>query len=814
MEVFQDLLEYTCYHSVDLALGFPDAFPSEWRFSLHRIVTLSCFHRRQVALVLWAMHLLFLSLPARAASSHDGRSIYRHQCAKCHGIRGEGVKGKYDGSLHGDWSVEKLTRYIAKNMPEDAPGRCTGPDAESVAGFIHDDFYSREARARNHPARVELSRLTNRQYLHTIADLLRSFSDSDPALNRDRGLRGDYSNRIAGPDGKKQQFDRVDKQIEFDFDALSAFAPTSTNTTRVTNEFNINWRGSVLAEETGEYQFTVRTPNGARLWVNDEETPLIDAGVASGSDTEHQGALKLLGGRAYPIRLEYYKAPKDKQANVSLRWTTPRSTEMTVPSQQLSPVKVHPSFVVHAAFPPDDSSVGYERGVSVSKAWDDATTQGAVSVANHVVSQLDRFAQSKPKDSNRVERVAAFCETFVARAWRHSLSSEEKKRYVADLLKAPVPIEDGVRRVILLSLKSARFLYPNLRDDLRDGFTIASRLSFGLWDSLPDRELSALAEAGVPTEDKIRDQARRMLKDPRAHSKMRSFLHHWLHMDSVEEVPKDAALYPGFTPETVADLRASLDFFLDDVVWSDASDYRRLLLEDDLWVNERLARFYGVEIKGAGDFVKVDADPKQRSGVLTHPYLLSAFSYPKASSPIHRGVFLTRNIIGRALKPPPMAVAFKDADFLPGMTMREKVAELTRPQACQTCHSVINPLGFSLENFDAVGRFRTKDGDRLIDAISSYTTDDGKVVEFKGARDVAEFAVGSTAAQEAFVEQLFHQIAKQPMAAYGDRTRESLRETFVKSEFNIQKLVVDIATLTALRGEEKRTVSKSKPLRR
>jgi hypothetical protein len=191
---------------------------------------------------------------------------------------------------------------------------------------------------------------------------------------------------------------------------------------------------------------------------------------------------------------------------------------------------------------------------------------------------------------------------------------------------------------------------------------------------------------------------------------MQYFFQHWLQMNRVEDLSKDSEVYPGFTPEIVSDLRASLFRFLDDVVWSSSSDYRCLLLDENLFVNDRLARFYGIQIPPSGtsdDFVKVELDPKQRSGVVTHPYLLAEFSYQKSSSPIHRGVFLTRNIVGRALKPPPIAQEFKDADFAPNLTMREKVAELTRPAACQSCHSVINPLGFSLEQYDAVGRLLT-----------------------------------------------------------------------------------------------------------
>src|SRR5215475_5509513 len=120
------------------------------------------------------------------------------------------------------------------------------------------------------------------------------------------------------------------------------------------------------------------------------------------------------------------------------------------------------------------------------------------------------------------------------------------------------------------------------------------------------------------------------------------------------------------------------------------------------------------------------------------------------SWPIHRRVFLTRNIVGRSLKPPAMANVFKEAEFSPNLTMREKVSQLTQPQACQSCHSVINPLGFSLEQFDAVGRFRTSEHDQPIDPVSDYLTDDGEKIRLTGAHDVAEFAIHSEQAQNAF----------------------------------------------------------------
>ena len=732
-----------------------------------------------------------------AEQNKQGREIFRQLCVKCHGRNGEGVKGKYDDALRGDWAIEKLTRYIDKNMPDDAPEKCQGPDAEAVARYIYDAFYSREARLRNHPPRVELVRLTNRQYLNTVADLIKHFTGSDGAVTGERGLRASYySSRNFNRDSKTDE--RVDRQVNFDFGTNSPSGDPPG-----TNGFSMQWRGSLIADETGDYEFILKTPNGARLWVNDEDQTLIDAWVASGEINEHKAALRLIGGRAYPLRLDCFKF-KDKTSSISLQWKPPRGVQEPIPARNLSTASVIPTLVITTKFPPDDSSVGYERGVAVSKAWDEATTQAAIEVANHVVKRLDKLSNSKPNDTNRLAKVEAFCTEFVTTAFRRPLKENLKRLFVSAHFKKAVKMEDAVKRVVLLTLKSPRFLYLGLEDTKPDDFTVAERLSFGLWDSLPDQELIKTATEGrLHTREQIVQQSNRMLTDPRARAKVQYFLRHWLQMDRVENLSKDDKLYPGFTPEIIADLRTSLDVFLEDAVWTGSSDYRQLLLADYLYVNDRLAKFYGVETNTADDFVKVEFDPKQRSGVVTHPYLLAAFSYQKSTSPIHRGVFLTRNIVGRALKPPPMAMTFKDSDFAPNLTMREKVAQLTRSQACQTCHSVINPLGFSLEQYDAVGRFRTSEGDRPIDAVSSYTTDDGETIRLTGARDLAQFAAGSEQAQNAFIEQLFNQIVKQPMLAYGSEVLNRLRQSFVESSFNVRKLLLDIATLSALHGIQK-----------
>lgn len=756
---------------------------------------------------LWLPLLGFIftgQLVPGAERQSKGRDLYHQQCARCHGRNGEGVKGKYAEALYGDWSLEKLARVIDKTMPEDDPEKCVGEDAGAVARYMYDAFYSREARVRNHPARVELARLTNRQYLHTVADLLKQFTGPDTSPNAERGLRAVYfKSRNQGREGRI--IERVDSQVDFDY------GTGSPEPERIKpEEFSMQWRGSVIAEETGNYEFVLKTPNGARLWVNDATEPLIDAWVASGTVIEHKATLRLIGGRAYPLLLDFFKS-KDKTASVSLQWKPPHGVQEPIPARNLSPVPTTPTLVITTPFPPDDSSVGYERGVSVSKAWDEAATHAAIEVANHVVKHLNRLSHSKPGDNDRAAKVEAFCQQFVEAAFRRPLTEDQKRLFVNAHFSQTDKVDDAVKRVVLLALKSPRFLYLGLAPPRPDDFEVAARLSFGLWDSLPDPELWKLAaRRELRTREQVTQQARRMLGDPRARAKMQYFLHHWLQVNRVENLAKDPALFPDFTPAIIADLRTSLDLFLEDTVWNGPSDYRQLLLADYLFLNRRLAEFYGVKTNVAEGFVKVNFAPGQRSGVLTHPYLLSAFSYPKSTSPIHRGVFLTRNIVGRALRSPPMANVFKEADFSPNMTMREKVAEFTRPAACQTCHYLINPLGFSLEHYDAVGRFRTRENERPINAASDFPTDEGESIRLTGAQDVAAFAATSEQAHYSFIELLFHQVVKQPTLAYGPEVMSQLHQSFVQSQFNIQKLVVDIATLSALHGLEKTTPTRRK----
>jgi len=734
------------------------------------------------------------------AAPRSGEVVYREECLRCHGPMGQGVAGKSDEPLVGEKSVAYLAKYVAKEMPEDDPGSLSTAEALASAQYIHQAFYSAEARARNNPPRLELAHLTDRQYRESITDLLGSFRRGN-TTNEAGGLAAVYRGLKDGDstntDKNEAKFlERVDATVDFDFGNKAPAAGARAE------QFKINWTGSLLVPDTGEYDFRVTTPNGVRVYVNapangSEKNALIDLWVSSAMLRSGQGQAFLLGGRSYPLKVEFFKY-KDKSASIKLEWRPPGGAWTVIPAENLSPKGSSSVDVVTVPLPPDDASMGYERGVSVSREWTEAVAKGGLQAAALLAPRMHEYAGTTVTAPDRAEKLKAFAQRFAQLAYRRPLTAEQRAE-LTKLFTAEVTPEVATKRAILHVLSSPYFLYPAAGP--QDDYAVAARLALAMWDSLPDEPLlQAAAKGALKTPEQVRAHAQRMQKDPRAKAKMRDFLHHWLHVEEGAEIAKDQTAYPGFDPGVVMDLRTSLDLFSESVVWSEASDYRQLLLSDTILMNERLAKFYGQKLPEGHGFRPVKMDADQRAGVLTHPYVLATFSYTKSTSPIHRGVFLTRNILGRMLKPPPMAIAFMDDKFDPSFTMREKVTELTAKPACQSCHVTINPLGFSFERFDAVGRVRETDNAKPVNTVSEYTAADGTVLTLKGARDVAVHAAESQAGQAGFVRNLFQAMVKQPTTAYSPELLGQLTERFRRDHYHVRNLAVEVAVVAALQN--------------
>jgi cytochrome c553 len=755
----------------------------------------------------WGLCAVLAGVVRGQESAHPGKAIYSKHCASCHGKEGEGVKDKCDDPLQGERSLSSLTRYIDRNMPEGEEHLVVGEDARNVAEYIMGAFYSAEARANKPSPKMAFARLTNRQFRESVADLLGSFTPWIPP-GEGTGLQSDYFQSDGMNKKARKVHSREDAALSFDFAAAAPVEGIQPD------QFSIAWDGSLLAPVTGWYEFRISTPNGARLYLNGiaqdgdgnhrddsggkRQPAFIDSWVSSGDEVRHVSArIFLLGGRAYPLRMDYFKY-KEKRGMVRVDWKRPQGEWQVLAAPYLSPARAAHVAVISTAFPADDASEGYERGTGVSKEWHEATTAAAIEAANQVVAKMYLLSGIKNDDPERVNKFREFLQCFAERAFRHPLDQEMRRIYIDSAFAEGVPLEQSVKRAVILILKSPRFLYPQIRAE-KDDHTIATRLALGLWDSLPDAALLAAAKEGqLRRPDVLRSHAQRMLQDLRARQKLLVFFRHWLKLDAEADMRKNGQLFPGFDAVMVADLQRSLELFVEQVVWSETSDYRQLMLADTLWLNQRLATYYRIPDVVGDAFKAVPAGQNQRSGIITHPYLLARLAHPDTTSPIHRGVFLTRNVLGGILKPPPEAIAFENHKFDPKMTMREKISEMTRSSNCMTCHETINPLGFTLENFDATGRYRDNENNRPILTESDFNTLEGELLRLKGPQDVAQLAVRSASARRGFIRQLLQSAIKQNPAVYGSDFLHKLDEHFVAQQYHIRNLFLEINLRTAL----------------
>jgi hypothetical protein len=266
----------------------------------------------------------------------------------------------------------------------------------------------------------------------------------------------------------------------------------------------------------------------------------------------------------------------------------------------------------------------------------------------------------------------------------------------------------------------------------------------------------------------------------------------------LQEINKNAHAYPDFTPQIAADLKVSLDMLMEQTVDAESSDFRKLLLTDSIFMNGRLAQFYGAELPTEAEFQEVRFEPERRSGIVSHPFLLSGFAYMETSSPIHRGVFLSRGLLGRGVKPPPIAVSPTAPELAPDLTTRERVTVQTEAEMCANCHGLINSLGFALENFDSVGRYRESEKNKPVDAAGQYLQRNGELVRFGGAKELAAFLARSEETHRSFTRQLFHHLVQQPILAYGPDTITELTNYFEDHNFHMKHLMVEMACRSAL----------------
>jgi hypothetical protein len=321
---------------------------------------------------------------------------------------------------------------------------------------------------------------------------------------------------------------------------------------------------------------------------------------------------------------------------------------------------------------------------------------------------------------------------LLRRAYRRSVAPADLEavlKFYRDA-RAESGFDNGIEMALRALLVNPQFLFriekdpagaaPGTPHRLSD-FELASRLSFFLWSSIPDDTLLDLASRGqLNTPAVMEQQVQRMLADPRSDALVNNFAAQWLYLRNLDSTTPDPRIFPDFDDNLRQAMRRETELFVASIVREDRPA-SHLLRADYTFVNERLARHYGIPHVYGSRFRRVTlADQPARGGLLSQASILTVTSYSTRTSPVIRGKWILANILGTPPAPPPPAVPqLKEAAARPGvkaLSMRERVAEHRANPACAGCHNLMDPIGFAFENYDAVGRWRTSENGVPVDA--------------------------------------------------------------------------------------------------
>ncbi len=378
--------------------------------------------------------------------------------------------------------------------------------------------------------------------------------------------------------------------------------------------------------------------------------------------------------------------------------------------------------------------------------------QGPLNAETDKLPQSHRriFIATPDEKTSAREAARQILKPLATRAFRRPVSNNEMKgliKFVELADEQGDSFEQGIQLALQALLVSPHFLFRVERDpegdaiirDL-DDFELATRLSYFLWSSMPDDELLDLAAKGqLQKEKNLTRQVERMLADPKSEAYIDSFCSQWLQLRALDGMTFDQELFPGANQELLNDMSKETRMFFANVVRDDLS-ILRFLDADFTYANERLARHYGIDGVSGSKFRLVSLKGTPRAGVLTHGSILAVTSNPTRTSPVKRGKFVLDNLLGAPPPPAPANVPTLEDDgrMLTG-SLRQRTEEHRSNPMCASCHQLMDPLGFALENFDAVGRWRTQDEGIAVDASGELPTGE----KFNGPAELRQVLVNS-----------------------------------------------------------------------
>jgi hypothetical protein len=351
------------------------------------------------------------------------------------------------------------------------------------------------------------------------------------------------------------------------------------------------------------------------------------------------------------------------------------------------------------------------------------------------------FPSDKVTKKEAAEKVLR---NFANRAYRRPVRDDEMKRLLVLWSSADAAgdsFDKSIHFALQAILTSPHFLFrveldpqPNEPNGIHtlNEYELATRLSYFLWSSMPDDELFALAAKGELRKN-LETQVKRMLKDPKSHALVDNFAGQWLQLRLLYSHTPNTEQFPAWDESLRAAMLRETELFYEHIMREDRS-MLEFIDADYTFVNERLAKHYGLKGVIGEQFRRVELTGDQRGGLLTQASILTITSYPDRTSPVQRGKWVLETLLGTPPPPPPPDVlALNEQKELKG-TLRQRMEQHRVNPACASCHQRMDPIGFGLENFDAIGRWRTFDDKDPIDP--SGTLPNGK--SFKGPKELKE----------------------------------------------------------------------------
>jgi hypothetical protein len=671
-------------------------------------------------------------------------AVFTKYCVTCHNARLKTAGLVLDPAETAHVSLnpelwEKVVRKLrSASMP---PAGSPRPDAatyDSTATFLESEL-DRAAAAKPNPGTLPLlHRLTRTEYQNAIRDLLAldalpkemDYSMLLPADNVSSGFDNIADLLFVSPSTMERYLDaarKISRLAVGDPEMpvmvnIHRLHPEQSQDERV-DELSFGTRGGLAVRSyfpvDADYNFkidvagAVRDPNQIEVTVDGERMQLIPVGNAAGTG----------GGRGRGGRGQRGPAPAEGAAN---------PLDFRIPVKAGSRL-VGVTFIEHNEARDEETLKPRLRGRGTQPALASVTITGPYNIKGPGNSpSRHRILVCQPvkgvDDTICAKRILS---TLTRRAYRRPSTDADVQRLLPFFTagKAEGGFDRGIEKALERVLVSPQFLFRIETEPANStGGTayrisdveLASRLSFFIWSSIPDDELLDAAIAGklkIPAT--LEQQVRRMLADPRSESMVTNFAAQWLYLRDVEAKQPDEVLFPDFDETLRSAFRRETELFLDSILRENRS-VMELLTANYTFLNERLAKHYGIPNVQGSWFRRVTLpEGSPRGGLLGQGSILTLTSYANRTSPVLRGKWVLENLLASPPPPPPPDVpALKTDGPEPGKTlsMRDAMVQHRANPTCASCHARMDPIGFSMENFDAIGKWRDRDSGNRIDA--------------------------------------------------------------------------------------------------